>query len=403
MRYHYIAFQPDGKVLEGDVEARDPSDVLTFLAKRGLRPITVKVASFAIPKISGKFFGEKINITDKIFLAKYLALMLRVGTDLFRAIDILIADFDKQVIKAFLSEIRSSLERGQPFYSAFARYPKFFSPVFINLIKAGESSGNLDHAFEDVSIALAKEKELKTRIRSALFYPILLLVMAVVILTFLVTFALPKIAEVFTGGGFSPPLFSRVVFAVGLFLGKYIWFILGIGAALIIAFGIFFFKTAAGKKILRQLAKILPLVKGLMRKLALQRFCGTLSSLLRSGLPIIESLEITASAVGDDEIASSLKRIAREGVAKGLTLGEAFKNEAVFPKVITNLVAISEQAGHLDEILKTLSDFYELEIDGSLKTLVSFLEPALLVVIGVVVAVIALAIIIPIYQLVGQF
>lgn len=403
MRYHYIAFQPDGKVTEGDVEARDPSDVLSFLSKRGLRPITVKVASLAISKASRKFFGDKINITDKIFLTKYLALMLRVGTDLFRAIDILIVDFDKQVIKAFLAEIRSSLERGQPFYSTFARYPKFFSPIFINLIKAGESSGNLDRSFEDLSVVLAKEKELKTRIRSALVYPIMLLGMAVIILTFLVTFALPKIAEVFTGGGFNPPLFSKVVFAVGLFLGKYIWFILGFGGILIIALSFFFFKTVAGKKVLRRFFKIVPLVKILIRKLALQRFCGTFSSLLRSGLPIIESLDITASAVGDDEIASSLKRISRDGIAKGLTVGDAFKREVVFPKVITNLVAISEKAGHLDEILKTLSDFYELEIDSSLKTLVSFLEPALLVIIGIVVATIALAIIIPIYQLVGQF
>jgi len=403
MRYHYIAFEPSGKVNEGNIEAKDPAEVLTFLARRGLRPITVKPITLAVSKSGGRIIGEKITITDKIFLTKYLALMLKVGTDLFHAIDILIADFDKRIIKALLVEIRGSLERGQPFYSTFARYPQYFSLVFVNLVKAGESSGNLDKAFEDLSVALTRENELRTRIRAALIYPVLLLILAVIILTFLVTFALPRIADVFSGGGIEPPGFSRVVFAVGLFLGKYIWGILLVGASLLITAGFFFFKTKPGKKIFSQVLNFIPLVKGIIKKIAMQRFAATLSSLLRSGLPIIVSLEITADAVGHEQLASSLRRIAREGVARGVTIGDAFKREPVFPNVVANLVAVSEKAGHLDEILQTLGNFYELEIDNALKTLVSFLEPALLLVIGLVVAVIALAIIVPIYQLVGQF
>lgn len=403
MRYHYIAFEPSGKIAEGNMEAKDPTEVLTVLARRGLRPITVKAITLSVPKSGGRIIGEKITITDKIFLTKYLALMLRVGTDLFKAIDILIADFDKRIVKALLVEIRSALERGEPFYSTFARYPRYFSPVFVNLVKAGESSGNLDKSFEDLSGSLARENELRTRIRAALIYPVLLLILALIILTFLVTFALPRIAEVFVGGGFEPPGFSRAVFAVGLFLGKYIWGILILGAVILIALGFFFFKTKAGRQFFSRLLNFIPLVRVIVKKAALQRFAATLSSLLRSGLSIITSLEITADAVGHEEFAASLRRIAREGVARGVTIGEAFKREPVFPNVVANLVAVSEKAGHLDEILKTLADFYELEIDNALKTLVSFLEPALLLVIGGVVAVIALAIIVPIYQLVGQF
>jgi type IV pilus assembly protein PilC len=144
-------------------------------------------------------------------------------------------------------------------------------------------------------------------------------------------------------------------------------------------------------------------VRVLIKKLALERFTSTFSSLLKSGMPIINSLEITANAVGNEEIKISLLRIARQGIAQGLTVGDAFKREPVFPRVVSNLIAISEKAGHLDEILKSLSEFYDLEIDRALKTLVSFLEPALFAVIGVVVALIALSIIVPIYQLVGQF
>ncbi len=403
MRYHYIAFQPDGKTVEGDLDVKEPVEVLKFLAKQGLRPITVKPAGLAAGVGARRFFGQKINITDKVFLTRYLALMLKVGTDLFRAIDILIADFDKPVVKALLLEIRGSLEKGQPLHTTFARYPKFFSEVFINLIKAGESSGNLEGVFGELSASLEKESELRGRIRGALIYPILLLVMAVVIMTFLVTFALPKIAEVFSGGGIEPPLFSRLVFGVGLFLGNYIWWILGSGAILLFALWYFFAKTLAGRRFLGRLINFLPIIKPLVKKLALQRFASTMAALLRSGLPILDSLEITANTVGQEELAVSLRRIAREGIAKGMTVGEAFKREAALPKVVVNLIAISEKAGHLEEVLKTLGDFYDLEIDRALKTFVSILEPALMAFLGLVVGFIALAIIVPIYQLVGQF
>src|SRR3989344_841699 len=403
MRFHYIAFQPDGKVTESELDAKDQVEVLKFLAQQGLRPITVKPVALNLAKQSRRFFGEKIIITDKVFLAKYLALMLKVGTDLFKTIDILIADFDKPAIKAFLGEVRSALERGEPFYSTFAKYPRFFSETFVNLVKAGEESGNLDRVFNDLSVSLEKESELRSRIKGALVYPVLLMIMATVILTFLVTFALPRIAEVFSGGGLNPPLFSRVVFAVGLFLGKYVWYILGFGALALTGAGIFFSKTLLGRRVLAQISNVTPVVKVLVKKLALQRFTATFSALLQSGMPIINSLEITANAVGNEEIKTSLRRIAREGITKGLTVGDAFKREPAFPKVVANLVAISEKAGHLDEILKTLSEFYDVEIDRALKTLVSFLEPVLLIAIGIVVALIALSIIIPIYQLISQF
>ena len=403
MLFHYVAFQPDGKIAEGNVEASKESEVLKFLAAQGLRPISVKAALKAKTSRLAEFFGQSMTIADKVFLTRYLALMLKVGTDLFRAIDILIADMEKPVLRNFLLEMRSLLEKGQPLHQSFARYPKFFSPVFVNLIKAGESSGSLDKVFGDLSLTLEREAELRGRIRSALVYPIILLVMAIVILTFLVTFALPRIAEVFSGGGFNPPLFSRIVFGVGLFLGKYIWFVLGIGALILVSLGYFLFKTQKGRRFLNRLLNILPVVKNLVKKIALERFAGTLSALLKSGLPIIDALEITADAVGQEAITAALKRVAREGIAKGLTLGDAFKKEPAFPNVVTNLIAVSEKGGLLTEILTTLSRFYETEIDKGLKTLVSFLEPALMLIIGVVVAMIALAIIIPIYQLVGQF
>jgi type IV pilus assembly protein PilC len=404
MQFHYVASEKSGKIVEGNAEANGEAQVLRYLAERGMQPIRVISAEERARAQKKKgLFGGSISISEKIFITKYLGIMLKAGTDIFRAIDILIADFSKPAVKNFMIEVRESLERGEQFHTTFERYPKYFSPIFVNLVKAGESSGKLDEVLGDLTVALEKEKELKGKLKSALVYPMLLVVMAMAILTFLVTFALPKIAEVFSGGGIEPPLFSRIVFGIGLFLSKYIIAMLMLGIGALVGLGFFFFKTERGKRAWATFLTKVPVVKSVIEKLALERFASTLSALLKAGMPIVTALQLTANAVGNEKLSISLRRIAAEGISKGLTVGEAFKREEAFPQVVSNLIAVSEKAGHLDDILRTLSEFYEKEIDGAVKTLVSFLEPALLIVIGGVVGVIALSIIVPIYQLVGQF
>ncbi len=402
MRFHYIASQPNGRIIEGDFEAGGPAEVLEYLANQGLRPISIKILR-EVEEISRRsIFRKSITVVDKVFLTKYLSLMLKVGTDLLKAIDILISDLDKPAIRALLIEIRGTLERGLPFYTTFLKYPKYFSPVFINLIKAGETSGNLEKVFEDLSVSLEKEQDLRRKIKSALTYPAILLVGSLAILILLVSFAVPRIATVFSSFSTQPPLFSRIVISVGLFIGNYIWFILIALVIIVISLWYIFAKTSSGKKILYQLAMKLPVIKNVLRQMALQRFASTLSSLLRAGLSILDSLEITAQTVGFEELKDSLMRVSREGIAKGLTIGEAFRREPIFPRVVVNLMAISEKAGHIEDILLTLGNFYEGEIETAIKSLVSFLEPVLLLAIGVIIGTIAISIIVPIYQLVGQ-
>lgn len=405
MKFHYIASQADGKVIEGEMEAQGVAEVLEFLAAKGIKPLSLKrEAGFEIGKSKWwRAFQSSINAADKIFLTKYLALMLRIGTDLFKAIDILIADFDKPAVRSFLFEIRENLEKGLPFHVAFEKHPREFSNVFVNLIKAGENSGGLEKTFETLSNKLQKERELIQEVRSAIVYPILLVIVSIAVVFFLVSFALPKISRIFVDSSIEPPLFSKIVFSVGAFLNSYIIVIVVLVIALIVSTFILFKRSVVFKKNMQNIFRKLPLVGNLLKEIALQRFATTLSSLLTSGLPIMSSLEITASAVGDEEIKSALTRISNEGISKGLTLGEAFKREPIFPKMIVNLVSISEKSGNLSNVLLTLSEFYESEIKSSIKILVSFLEPILLMFIGAIIAVIALSIIVPVYQLVGKF
>lgn len=386
---------------EGDLEGNNLQDALRWLAAKGLRPVSVKEKN---EKTSGGFgFRKGITTSDKVFLTKYLALMLRVGTDLLSAINILIDDFDKPAVRDFLLEVRENLSKGKPFYETFANYPKYFSPTFIALVRAAEKSGNLQKTFEDLSVSLEKDAELQSHIKSALIYPAVLLVLASAILIFLVTYALPKVAGVFSSSGVQPPIFSRIVFGVGLFIGGNI---LSIASAVIIVLAAlvwFVWKTETGEKLLDNTVTRLPLVKTIYEELAVQRMASTMSSLLSAGLPINQALTIAADTVGLREYRMALLRITTDGLEKGLTIGEAFKRETVFPKMVTNLVAISEKAGHLEEVLDTLAGFYAANVDSNITALVSLLEPAMLLAMGVMVGTIALSIIVPIYQLTTTF
>ncbi|MDO8557465.1 MAG: type II secretion system F family protein [Candidatus Jorgensenbacteria bacterium] len=400
MKFRYVASQEDGRIIENEVNAKDVNEVLLLLSKNGLRPVSVRPTESAMRR---SIFSGTVTITDQIFLSKYMTLMLKIGTGLMEAVNILIADFNKPAVKNILLEIRSSLEQGNPFYTTFARHPKVFSQVYTNLIRAGEASGNLENVFDNLTGMLTRQKELHDQIKGALIYPALLFVGSVTILVFLVMFALPKIANVFLQGGFEPPLFSKIVFTAGLFLSDHSILIFGT-LAVVIGFITYLYKSSmAFKRFITSVVDEIPVIRDIVRKIAVQRFASVLSSLIRAGMPITEAIEITANAVGNVDLKIALMRISREGLAKGLTIGEAFKREPYFPQAVTNLVAISERAGHLEEVLSTLADFYMKEIDGSVKSLVSFLEPVLLLFIGVVIGVIALAIIIPIYQLTTQF
>jgi len=402
MRFHYIASQPTGRIIEGDSEAAGPAEVLEYLASQGLRPVSIKLTK-GVEGNRHFIFGKSITVADKVFLTKYLSLMLKVGTDLFKAIDILITDLDKPLMKALLLEIRGALEKGKPFYSTFLKYPKYFSPVFVNLVKAGETSGNLEKVFTELTVSLEKEQDLRNKLKSALTYPVVLLIASFSVLILLVTFVIPKIATIFNSFPTKPPLFSQIVISIGLFLSQYIWFFLITLIGLAFFCWYIFTKTVYGKRILYQFATKVPIIKGVLKQMALQRFASTLSSLMRAGLPILDSLEITAQTVGSEELKNSLIRISREGVAKGLTIGEAFRRETNFPRVVVNLMAVSEKAGHIEEILFTLGGFYSGEVETEIKTLVSFLEPLLLIGIGLIIGIIAISIIVPIYQIVGQF
>jgi len=401
MLFKYRASDKEGKIIEGEGDFVNENAVLEYLKGQELNPINLQLVATGL-KLRTSLFGSPINITDQIFLTRYLALMLKVGTDIFKAIDILIADFKKPTVRSLLIEIRENLSKGKPFYTTFAKYPKIFSPVFTNLIRAGEASGNLEKVFEELSDSLEKQRDLQQRIRSALIYPILLVVASIGIIVLLVTFAIPKMATLFQGSDMKMPPVTQLIFNVSFFLSSYGLYLLIALAIIILAMVMFYKFTLAGRVFFQRIAYRTPFVKNILTKMSYQRFAITFGALMRAGLPILENLEITATTVGNEEIRQALLRIAHEGVIKGVTLGDAFRREEAFPQTIRTLISIGERAGHTEEVLSTLSEFYDSEIDAAVKSLVSIFEPLMLMFIGVIVGGIALAVILPVYQFTSQ-
>lgn len=401
MLFKYRASDSEGKIIEGEGDFINENAVLEFLKGKNLNPINLELVATKT-KLRTFLFGSPINITDQIFLTRYLALMLKVGTDIFKAIDILIADFEKPSVRSLLIEIRENLSKGQPFYSTFAKYPKIFSPVFTNLIRAGEASGNLEKVFEELSESLEKQRDLSQRIKSALIYPILLVVASIAIVALLVTFAIPKMATLFQGNEMKMPPVTQLIFNISFFLSDYGLYILGFLILFLVGIIMFYKFSLVGRRLFQRLAYRIPLVNNILYKMSYQRFAVTFGALMRAGLPILENLEITATTVGNEEMRQALFRIAQEGIVKGVTLGDAFRREEVFPQTIRTLISIGEKAGHTEEVLHTLSEFYDSEIDAAVKSLVSIFEPLMLVIIGLVVGGIALAVILPVYQFTTQ-
>jgi len=402
MLFHYLAQDANGRIKEGNINQPNTEAVLGYLTTQKLKPLSVK------PLITkeGKglaIFRKTLGLADKVFLTKYLALMLKVGTDLFSAIDILIQDFESGPARRFLFETRSNLEQGKPFWQTFANHPEYFSSVITNLIKAGETSGNLEATLNQVSLDLERDRNLQTKVKSSLVYPVILLIASFGMIIFLVTFAVPKLGEMFLSTGQELPTFTKIVLSTGMFLNRNLFIAFPLIIAIPIALLYYFRKTQKGKENFASLMEKIPVARDLVEKMALERFASVLSSLIKAGMPIIQAIEVTAGAVGHPKYEAALLRISKEHLAQGISMGDSFKKEKIFPAVVSNLLAIGEKAGHTEEILKTLSDFYESEIDSSLKTLVSLLEPLLLLVLGVVVGGIALSLIVPVYQLVGQF
>ena len=334
---------------------------------------------------------------DLQVFAESLSRMLSAGVPILSALESIAADTKNRRSKKIIEEIAQRISEGKSLTDSFAEKPAVFDPIFQATVKAGEVGGHLDSSLKQISDNLKRENELIDNIKTAAIYPVLVITVLAIVLIIVITFVIPRITTVFARLPISLPLPSRILLIVGSFLNNNL---LGVFLFLVTA-GVAIFLSFKFKLIKLGFLASLPPVKNLISKIDLVRFSQTLSTLLASGVPIIQSLELCQKIVLTSAISADLGKIKAE-VESGKNLADSFKKSKSFPATIAQLVGVGEKSGTLDKSLADIAEYYHTKVITEVRALTSLVEPILLIIVGIVVGMVILAIIGPIYQLIGQ-
>jgi len=400
MKFNFQARTKEGKLRIGVVEASSKDAALTMLQHSGLivTSLEEKPLPFYLRKIG---FLEEAGPKDLMLFVRQLAVMFRSKVPLTEALDTLSRQTQKRSFGEKIRKIKEEVEAGSSLSQALSRYPSVFSTFFVAMIRAGEASGKLSESLDYLADYLERSYEFSNKIKSALTYPAFILFFALIIMGLMLTFVLPQLATTLKESGRELPTITVLVLGSGEFFRKNLLVLI---FSLFLLFFIPFYlsKTSAGKKALDRVTLELPLIGSLAKKAYLVRISENLSTLVLSGLPIVRALEITANVVGNEEYRRALLE-ARTAVRRGGTISTALSNHPdIFPPVFVQMTMVGERTGTLDSTLMNLVRLYQKEISRTIDSLLSLMEPILLICLGLGVAVFAIAVFVPIYQMMGS-
>lgn len=393
-QFQYRAADGDGKVLEGMIEAAEVSAAVARLQERGLVPIRVAepspersgLASLSLPEIS---FKKRIKNKDLLILTHELSTLLAAGLPLDRSLSILGELSENPEMKAVVGDILQSVQRGKSLAESLAEHPKVFEPLYINMVKAGEIGGVLDQVLERLTDYLESATELRDEVRSAMVYPTILLVTSFVSVTILLTYVLPKFQTMFTQGGQTLPFTARMMMTASDIMRGYWW----VGVLLAVAAGVGFahwVRTPAGRLTWDRFKLHVILIGELNKKVAVARFARTLGTLLRSGVPMLQALDIVRDVAANVVLGQAVDEV-KVGVRGGAGVAGPLSHSGVFPPLALQMISVGEETGRLDDMLVQVADYFDREVRTSIKALTAMVEPVLLLVGGVVVAFVVLS------------
>ena len=380
----------DGKGVRGEMRAASEAVVQTSLRRQGIFNARVKKARF---KVGGKV-GEK----DISLFTRQLATMMKSGVPLLQAFDIVGRGHANPAVAKLLLDIKADVETGSSLSQAFRKYPLYFDALYCNLVAAGEQAGILDTLLERLATYKEKILAIKSKIKSALFYPISIIVVAFIITAVIMIFVIPAFKEVFKSFGADPPAPTLLVMAISDFFVAYWWAIFGI-----IFGGLYFFFEAWKRSEKVQMAMDrfllrLPIFGDIIRKAVIARWSRTLSTMFAAGVPLVESLDSVGGAAGNHVYKVATRQIQGE-VSTGTSLTNAMTNVNLFPNMVTQMVAIGEESGALDSMLSKVADFFEQEVDDAVEAMSSLMEPIIMVVLGTLIGGMVIAMYLPIFKL----
>jgi len=358
-----------------------------------------KGREISLPKLG----RERVKHKDLALFTRQFSVMLDAGLPLVQCLEILGQQQDSKFFQKVIFQTRGDVEAGMTLADAMAKHPRVFEPLYTNMVAAGETGGILDVILQRLSTYLEKMVKLKSDVKSALIYPIAVIDISIIVISVIMIVVIPAFKNIFEGllgPGERLPWLTELVVTMSQFMASYWWLI-----ALVVGIAVFgaktWYKTDKGHHFIDSLILKLPVLGPIMRKIAVARFSRTLSTLLSSGVPILESLEITARTAGNVIVSEAIHKV-RSGIEQGQTFVEPLKNSGVFPIMVSQMIGVGEQTGALDAMLSKIADFYEQEVDAAIANLLSLMEPAMILFLGVTIGTIVIAMYMPLFTLIGK-
>ncbi|MDE2025025.1 MAG: type II secretion system F family protein [Patescibacteria group bacterium] len=396
MKLTYKATSRDGKIQSGEIEAKDIPEAVFYLRNKELVPIQVKPKSeeVSFPLLS---LFKKQSANDLVLFTRQLSSILSSGLTLMQALTILKDQTQNQIMKDITAGIITDVQEGKTLAMAIAKYPSIFSPIYISLIRAGESSGFLDKILERLADNLEKSQKLKSTIKSALLYPVIIVILMVVVMTIMMIFVIPQLTGLYANLNIPLPLTTQIVVGISNITISYWPFVLGLIVFLIFAYNRWV-STDSGRLVKDDAVLHIPIFGIIIQLSILTELARTFGLLVGAGTLVVQSLNESADVAGNKVYQNAILDVAKR-VEKGITVGDALSTYAIFPPILVQMVRIGEQTGKLDESLLKVSEYFEREVEGKVKGLTTALEPVIMVVLGVAVAFLIISIITPIYNL----
>ncbi len=405
--FAYTARDGTGKVIKETADANSKDALLKTLRSRGLNVDSVeeqKAKTTAKRKVGGfKLFGGKVSLKDFSMFCRQFATMINAGVSLVRCLDVLEQQTSSARLKEILRDIQMEIQGGATLSRSMAKFPRVFTNLAVGLVRAGEVGGVLDETLDRLAQFSEKDMELRRKIKSAMTYPVMVMIVAIGIVVFLVTFILPKFMDLFLELGMTEdkfPLMTLMLMRASHFMTSKWWLMAIIVGGMVV--GINRLRaTKTGKRYWDMAMLKVPVFGPLNHKISIARFARTLATLLSSGVPILQALETVAGTVGNDIIADAIL-MSRASIREGDTISDPLGDSKMFPPMVVQMVAIGEETGQLDTMLTKVADFYEGEVDAALESLTAALEPVLIVFLGVVVGFIVIAMFLPLIGIIGE-
>jgi type IV pilus assembly protein PilC len=396
--YTYKGTNRAGANVSGEMSAASKAEVQNLLRRQQITAtkMSEKGKEFNLPS-----FGSGVSSKELAIFTRQFSVMIDAGLPLVQCLEILAGQQENKTFQKVLTATRGSVEGGATLSAAMRQHPKVFDALYVNMVEAGETGGILDTILQRLSTYIEKNVKLKRAVQSAMVYPVGVLTIAAGVIILLLWKVVPIFATLFVGLGVDLPLPTRVVITLSNFVGSIFGFLILVAIAGII-FGLkVWYGTEQGRYILDATILKLPVIGILMRKIAVARFTRTLGTLISSGVPILEGLDITAKTAGNAVVERSLRKV-RKSLEEGKSLTEPLKDSEVFPGMVTQMIAVGEQTGAMDAMLQKIADFYEEEVDAAVKDLLTALEPIMIVFLGIVVGGVVISMYLPLFSLIGK-